>query len=487
MNRLRVQLVLAFTAVVLVAVAAIAVLILRTTNTQFRRYITHSGMQASGSGLQQLVDYYQQQGSWEDIEGLLGQGVFVGGPWAAALSGPGHRSGVELDVLLADASGRVIYDSTGKASGKKLRAAETAQALAIRQTDDGAVIGYLLLSLPGDWDRLGDLEQQFLQRMEQILILGATVAVGLGLAMGAILSRSLTAPLQRLAAAARNVAAGDLSQRVEVEGSAEMVEVAHAFNDMTMALGESEEQRRNMVADVAHELRTPLSVLQGNLRAILDDVYPLSKGEISRLYDETRLLGRLVDDLRELALADAGQLRLDLHPAEVAEILEHTIDSLALVAEARQVALTGHYPEHLPAVRADVDRVAQILRNLLVNALHHTPGEGTVTVSARQLGNAVEISIADTGEGIDPRDLPHVFERFWRADPSRTRTDDGTLGTGTGLGLSVAQSLVDALGGRMWAESVPGEGSTFSFTLPLVSPEGCPRDPPTELLSCRNL
>jgi signal transduction histidine kinase len=469
MNRLRVQLILAFTLVVLIAVGAIAVLFIRTTDTQFRRYITNSGMRASGSGLQQLIAYYEQQGNWEGVDSLLGQGVYVSGPGTISMpAGDWHpgRPGGQLDVVLADAGGRVVYDSTGRAEGKKLKSGEKSQALPITQGDEEEVIGYLLLSFPGERDGLGGLEQRFLDQMQQILIIGAALAVGVGLALGALLSRGLTAPLQRLAAAARAVAAGDLSQRVQVEGSDEMVDVAQAFNEMTSALGESERQRRNMVADVAHELRSPLTVLQGNLRAILDDVYPLEKSEVSRLYDETRLLGRLVDDLRELALADAGQLRLHLRPMDVAEIIQSTVENLTLAAEAQDMTFTAQVPSELPLVRADPDRVAQVLRNLLVNALRYTPCGGSITVSAAPAEDMVEIAVADTGEGITPQDLPHVFERFWRVDPARSR--NGRPVGGSGLGLSVAQSLVEAQGGRIWAESTPGEGTVFRFTLPVV-------------------
>jgi two-component system OmpR family sensor kinase/two-component system sensor histidine kinase BaeS len=282
--------------------------------------------------------------------------------------------------------------------------------------------------------------------------------------VGALLSRSLTAPLQRLAAAARAVARGHLGQKVRVEGSAEVAEVGRAFNEMTSALETAETQRKNLVADVAHELRTPLTVLQGNLRAILDGVYPLDQGEIARLYDETLLLGRLVEDLRELALADAGQLRLELRPTNVSAVIRDTLEKMAMVAQDRQVVVTGELPDDLPAVLADPDRVAQVLRNLLLNALQNTPAGGTVTVAAHQAGTALEVSVADTGVGIAPDHLPHVFERFWRADPSRTRAD--RLTGGTGIGLSVAQSLIAAQGGRIWVESTLGKGSAFHFTLP---------------------
>jgi signal transduction histidine kinase len=467
MSRLRVQLTLAFTLVVLVAVGAIAVLVIRTTNTQFRRYITHSGMQASGSGLEELIAYYQQQGSWEGVDSILGQGVFLSDPGLPFVTDSGqrpHQAGGPLDAMLADASGQIVYDSAGEAAGKKLRSSERSQALPITQADGGVIIGYLLLSVPGGPERLGQLEQQFLDRMQRILIAGAALAVAVGLALGALLSRSLTAPLQRLAAAAHAVAGGDLSHRVREEGSAEVVEVAQAFNEMTTALGESERQRQNMVADVAHELRTPLTVVQGNLRAILDGVYPLEDSEIARVYDETRLLSRLVDDLRELALADAGQLRLHLRPMDVAQVIQSTVENLAPAAEAHEITLTALLPDDLPCIQADPDRVAQVLRNLLLNALRHTPPGGSITVTASAQQGAVEIAVADTGEGIAAEDLPHIFDRFWRADPARTHEE--RPGSGTGLGLSVTQSLVKAQGGWIQAESKLAQGSTFRVTLP---------------------
>jgi len=469
MNRLRVQLILAFTLVVLVAVGAIAVLIVRTTDTQFRRYITNSGMEASGDGIQQLVAYYEEQGNWDGIGTLLEQAVFVSEPRGLPMPAPGlrpRREGGQLEAMLADAEGRVVYDSTGQAEGKKLEARDLQMALPIAYAD-GEVIGYLLLSLPSGMDRLGQLERQFIVRMRNILIAGAALAVVVGMAIGALVSRNLTAPLQRLAAAARAVAGGDLQQQVPVEGSAEMVDLAEAFNEMTSALEQSEQQRQNMVADAAHELRTPLSVVQGNLRAILDDVYPLDKAEISRVYDESRLLSRLVDDLRELALADAGQLRLHLRSTDLAPCIECTVENLAPVAEAEGVRLTADVRNDLPAVQADPDRVSQVLRNLLINALRHTPSGDSVTVTAVAVGGEVEIAVTDTGEGISSDDLPHIFERFWRGDPARLRTG------GTGLGLSVARSLVEAQGGRIWAESEPGQGSVFRFTLPVArTPSG---------------
>jgi two-component system OmpR family sensor kinase len=467
-NRLWVRLTLAFTLVVLVVVGASALLVRQVTDVEFRRYITHSGMRASGSGVKRLADYYGQQGGWEGVGNLLAEGVFVSGPMGMPMPGMERRPGLpweRLDVMLADANGKVVFDSAGKVTGKRLSGRERDRALAITSLDDdGQVIGYLLLSLPGGRDWLGELERRFLDRMWTVLITAVALAVGLGLVAGALLSHSLTAPLQRLAAAARAVAGGDLGQRVKIEGSAEIAEVGQAFNEMTSALEEGERLRQNLVADVAHELRTPLSVLQGNLRALLDDVYPLEKAEIAGLYDETRLLSRLVDDLRELAQAEAGQLSFNLRPTDVRDVLRTTVANFEPAAEAKAIELTVKVADGLSPVTSDPDRLAQVLRNLLTNALRHTPEGGQVAVSATTAGDVVEIAVTDNGEGVAPEDLPHVFDRFYRGDRSRSRAEGGA-----GLGLAIVKALVEAQGGQVRATSDgPGQGSTFRFTLPVA-------------------
>jgi two-component system OmpR family sensor kinase/two-component system sensor histidine kinase BaeS len=275
-NTLWVRLTLALTLGMLIAVGAIALLIRQTTDVEFRQYITHSDLRASGRGTQILATYYQEQGSWEGVESLLGGGILIdridrmpglpGGNW------PPNAPG-KVDVMLADARGKVVFDSADQAAGKRLSAREKSRALPLTSlADESQMIGYLLLSVPERSDILGRLERHFLQRVQNVLLIAAAIAVALGLVSGALLSRGLTAPLQRLAAAARAVGRGDLDVQVKVEGSAEITEVSQAFNEMTAALEEGERLRQNLVADVAHELRTPLSVLQGNLRALLDGV-----------------------------------------------------------------------------------------------------------------------------------------------------------------------------------------------------------------------
>lgn len=468
MNRLWVRLTLAFALVVLVTVGTIAILADLTAGNAFRRYLSYSEVSRYQVLGDLLAKHYQANGSWLGVDVLLDRERVVPGPlprlWDERRPGAMRRAGA-LQIVLADGGMQVVYDSQGGRLGRKLTRDERAAAQEI--VVEAEVVGHLVIALPVRRDALGPLEQAFVIRLRWLLVTGGLLACGLGVLLGLALSRSLAAPLQRLADASRAVAGRDFARRVEVGGSAEMAEVAQAFNEMAAALEQSEQQRQNLVADVAHELRAPLSVVQGNLRAILDDVCSLDKGEIAKIYDETRLLSRLVDDLRELALADAGQLSLNLVPTDAVRVIRSTSENLALASEAQDVTLDVDIPDEMPRAQVDPDRLAQILRNLLVNALRHTPPGGRVTVTAEEAGGYLQISVVDSGEGIAARDLPHVFERFWRADRSRSRDD--RLARRTGLGLSVAQSLVEAQGGRIWAESIPGEGTAFRFTLPLAA------------------
>jgi len=252
-----------------------------------------------------------------------------------------------------------------------------------------------------------------------------------------------------------------------VTGSDEVREVAQAFNEMAAALEQAESLRRNLVADVAHELRTPLSVLQGNLRAILDDVYPLDKAEVARLYDHTRLLSRLIGDLRELAQAEAGQLELNLQEIDLVGLLADMVAAFGPVAEAEGVALDAQIPADLPRVPADPARISQVLHNLLANALRHTPAGGTISLHAGyEAGERqhVWLTVQDSGEGIAAEHLPHVFDRFYRGDPARSRATGGA-----GLGLAIVRAIVEAHGGQVSAASdgIPGHGSAFTVRLPL--------------------
>ena len=359
---------------------------------------------------------------------------------------------------MADADGRVVFDTGQQRVGDVLRQPERDAATSLQS--QGQTIGYLVIT-PGPVGNLRPNEQTFVEQVRQNLLLAGLIASLIGAVLGVTFSRTLTRPLNRLASAARAIAAKDLTRRVEPTGTVEVANVAHAFNEMADSLQKAEELRRSLVADVAHELRTPLSVMQGNLAAQLDGLFPLDLAETARLYDETRLLSRLVDDLRELAQAEAGQLHLNIGSIDLRHVIESTADAFNMMASEKQATVTFDAPAQLPPVKADAERIAQVLRVLLSNAIRHTAANGTIFITAAALPGQVEVSVRDTGEGIAPDEVPYVFDRFWRGDKSRARETGGS-----GLGLAIAKQLIEAQGGQIGVESQVGQGSRFWFRLP---------------------
>ncbi|MBK8900987.1 MAG: HAMP domain-containing protein [Anaerolineaceae bacterium] len=301
--------------------------------------------------------------------------------------------------------------------------------------------------------------REFIPRQIAIFIIGGGI---LGVVMGIFLARSFVRPLDKLAAAARSFGSRNLSQRVHVRGSEEIMAVAEAFNEMAERLEKAETLRRNLLADVAHELRTPVTVIQGNLRAILDDVYPLEKEEVARLYEQTRLLTHLIDDLRELAQAEASQLSLNVTAVDVAQLVKETAAAFQPIAHSKQIELHAELLGAIPALQADAARLRQSVHNLVDNALRHTPAGGHILLEVEQVGQAIQIRVKDSGQGMTPEQLSHVFDRFYRADPSRSRESGGS-----GLGLAIVRAIARAHRGEVTAVSPgPNQGSTFILTLP---------------------
>ncbi len=270
--------------------------------------------------------------------------------------------------------------------------------------------------------------------------------------------RSVVDPLARVMAAADEVAEGDFSVRVPERGSGEFLRLTRSFNRMVSELERADQQRRNLTADVAHELRTPLHIIQGNLEGIADGVYEADPEQIDRLLGETRQLSRLVEDLRTLSLAEAGQLPLNMEQVEVAELLADVATSFSGQAEIAGVDLQHSVSEQGLLIQGDAGRLDQVLSNLVANALDHTPRGGKIRITAASSPDGVRIEVADTGRGIAEEDLPFIFDRFWRGEGARQ--------TSSGLGLAIAQQLVKAHGGTIGVESQLGEGTTFNIYLP---------------------
>ena len=300
-----------------------------------------------------------------------------------------------------------------------------------------------------------------------VLVGGLLLGVGLPLVGWGIAGHAfqdIARPLADLMDAADAVASGDLHVHVAEESPGDFGRLAQTFNRMARELERAEEQRRNLTADVAHELRTPLAIIQGNLEGLLDGVYQPTAEHINVLLDETRWLARLIDDLRLLSLAESGQLVLHKETTAVDELFADLLTSFEGQAEAKAIRLCIESPDQLAGVtvKADVGRLYQVLGNLVVNALRYTPPGGAITLQGEHVPGGVRLIVRDTGQGIAPEDLPSIFDRFWRGDPARSRAE----GAGGGLGLAIARQLVLAHGGRIEVESQPGRGATFLVQLP---------------------
>jgi len=318
---------------------------------------------------------------------------------------------------------------------------------------------------PGLTDRQASEIQTIVANREYRLWMSIfrTVVIGvvLGSLAGVVLSRWLTAPLSQLEKGARAVSQGRLDYRVPVKGSQEMQSVAIAFNHMAEDLEGAETLRRNLLADVTHELRHPVHILQGNLKAILDGIYPLEMVEVAGLLDQTQQLISLVDELHEMAQAESHQLMMDRQPTDLAELAARVIESFQPLAASREVRLEMSAVDGPQVREVDADRIRQVLQNLLNNALRYTPAGGQVTVSVASVDPWVELRVADNGAGIAPEHLAHIFDRFYTADPSRNRDY-----TGSGLGLAIAKAIVEAHGGQIEAHS-PGKDQGTMFIIRL--------------------
>ncbi len=332
----------------------------------------------------------------------------------------------------------------------------------------GGMIGFFALAtvLGSGWHPGASAAGDFVRGAISAALGLAAILLGLATFVSGRISR----PLHRLTRAAQQLAAGDLSVRVADAGVQEIHDLAAAFNTMAGALATADQQRRQLTADVAHELRTPLSIIRGRLEGLQDGVYTATPDEIAALLDETALLERLIEDLRLLALADAGQLPLYREPLDPAALVRDVVAAHVPLACAQGVTLGATIAPDLPEIQADPQRLAQVLGNLVTNAVRHTPPGGAVTLYAWRpppgagVPAGLLLACHDTGTGIAPADLPYVFDRFWRADRARARSHGGA-----GLGLAIARRLVEAHGGQIWATSAPDAGTTLTLRLPLAA------------------
>jgi len=451
---LTLKLTLAFLLVSLSGIAIVALLVGGITATEFNRFLIDRGLDQYTNT---VTKYYQDNHTWTGIEDILQE---MGLHTQPSTGAPDMKSPPSPPFLLVDPDGVVIVSSGFFRPGQQINFDKVAQKSAIEV--DGEVVGYVITT--GGQPRPDAFEARYKEKTTQALFLAAVAAVILAVGLGIILARTITRPVLDLTAASTAMAKGQLNQQVKVRSQDELGQLTEAFNKMSVDLEHSNQLRRQMTADIAHDLRTPLAVITGYLEGLKDGVIKPSPKRFAAIYDEAIFLQRLVEDLRTLTLADAGELKINPRPTQPGELIEKLSESFRHQADLSQITLTSEIEDSLPVIKVDPERMQQAIANLVSNALRYTPPGGEIRLAARLEDHEIRLEVKDSGSGISADDLPHIFDRFYRGDESR---QEG----GSGLGLAIARSLIELQGGTLTAHSDgPGNGSLFTVHI-AVAPD----------------
>jgi signal transduction histidine kinase len=454
MRSISTKLILAFLSIGIVSVAIIFITARWNTRAEFINFLSD---QTQTNLVTNLSTYHLQNHSWEGVEVIFqpvnqqpGMGM-----------GPGHGPQEMRPFTLTDQNGMVIFSTDRKyKQGTRLAGDDLELGLPIRNNEQ--IVGILIATrMPFEGNQR---ELEFIERTNLTLLYGALIGAVIALLLGIFLSRTLTRPIRELTQATHAVSEGDLSQQVTVHSNDELGELAKAFNKMSTELSRSVNTRKQMTADIAHELRTPLSLILGHAEAVHDGVLQPTRENFEIIREEATRLEHLVNDLRTLSLADAGELSINLQVIEPARLIQEVAALYQYQTQKKNISLDVDIAPALPTIEVDPGRMTQVLTNILDNATRHTPAGGRILLSAKQINDQVELSIQDSGPGLRAEDLERIFERFYRADASRQR--DGEVPGGSGLGLAIAKSIVQAHNGQLSAGSDAGSGLKIKILLP---------------------
>ncbi|NNJ10867.1 HAMP domain-containing protein [Chloroflexales bacterium ZM16-3] len=457
MRSLSTKLVLAFLLTSLAGAVLAAIFVRQFVNAQFDAFVV---TQQRDFFIGRVIDYYAANGSLKEINSWMRDRTAHRPPDDQHTNGiPPRDDPLTISFGLADPAGRVIIPTAGYKAGDTLPPAALAAGTPI-SSSGGQIIGVALT--PAAAAIRDPAQERYLASTDAALAIAAAATAGIALALGVLVARLITRPLHELTAAARQIASGDLGHQVVVRSRDELGDLATQFNHMSADLAHANQLRRQMTADIAHDLRTPLTVISGYLESLRDQVLKPTPERFSVLYDETQILQRLVDDLHTLSLADAGELPIQRRPTEPSQILAHVTETYGHAAEQAGVSLVMRESGPLPEANVDYERISRSLGNLVSNALRYTPAGGQICLSADERDGNLLLSVADTGSGIAAEHLPNIFERFYRADAARQQETGGS-----GLGLAIVRSIIEAHGGAVRVESTIGKGTTFTVSLPL--------------------
>ena len=441
---LRWRLLVSFGLVIAVAVGMAAFFASQAASSEIERFQDRTETQRSERLRSMLARQYDQSQGWHEVQAMLEQ---VGELYSQR-------------VVVLNPKGLVVADSQRSLVGRSVRGPIKSERKlsVVGPTGHLGTILFNPQSLPEEAAQ--PAPESSLPSINRFLIGGGLFAVAVAAVLTFFLSRRVLAPVESLSRAARALARGDFTHRVSVRSRDEVGELAQTFNAMAEDLARTEEIRRNLVADVAHELRTPLSNIRGYVEAMQDGVVKADGVTFSSIHEEVLLLTRLIDDLQELALAESGQMALDIQRCDMADLVRRAVTAVQPQVQAKGISMEVNALDGAE-VQADPERIGQVLRNLLINAANYTSSGGSIRIAVNSLGREVEVTVEDTGTGIAKEEVAYVFERFYRVDKSRSRASGGV-----GLGLTIAKRLVEAHGGRIMVQSQVGQGSTFTFVLP---------------------
>jgi signal transduction histidine kinase len=441
--KLTTKLILAFLFISLFSAGIIVVFTRIATNREFDKLVNN---QYQASLTERLTTYYQENQKWDGIEKLFNRDHF--------------NSDVRpLFFSIADTSGKIIISGANHQTGQIVNASELNTGVKIQV--ENKTVGILLISAPPDKNPLQD---EFLRRLSDSIYLSAIGTILLAFILGAILSRTITRPISELTKATHEMAGGKFGQQVPVRSRDEIGELASSFNKMNDNLARSFNLRKQMTADIAHELRTPLSLIIGHAEAVHDGVLPPSKENFEIIREEADRLEKLVNDLRILSLADAGELSVEFQPVEINKLLSDIKSHYMVQFNQKRITLDLEPAPVFLQANLDPIRFSQVLTNILDNSLRYTPEGGRVFITVKHSSGQIEINIQDNGDGVSPEEAMHLFDRFYRADESRTRNEDAG---GSGLGLAIAKSIIEMHKGKIWAESEKGKGLKVIIQLPI--------------------
>jgi signal transduction histidine kinase len=444
------KLILAFLSIGIISVAIIFVPAIWNTKAEFIRFLSD---QNQSDIVTRLSNYHSQYRSWNGVERIL---MLERGEPGPGRGGP--QPNQRYPFTLTTENGIVIVPNQTYRRGEHVPQSDLEKGISI--TEDGQVIG-VLVPIPMPFEGR-PREVEFIERTTRILLYSALIGAVIALLLGIFLSRTLTRPIRELTQATHAVSEGNLSHQVPVRSNDELGELAQAFNKMSAELLRSMNTRKQMTADVAHELRTPLSLILGHAEGVHDGVLQPTRENFEIIREEAVRLEHLVNDLRTLSLADAGELAIQLQTIEPGRLLQEVASVYQFQAQRKNITLDLDVASPLSPIEVDPGRMTQVLTNILDNAVRYTPESGQIVISAKEAKEQIEIAIQDSGPGLKADDLDLIFERFYRTDSSRHREDGGS-----GLGLAIARSIVQAHGGQLSASTETGKGLKVIITLPV--------------------